>query len=628
MVYHLNHLKIKLTGIVCLIVFISCGGTNDVDISGELKKWHRIELSFTGPSTDEMAEDNPFLNYRLEVTFTNQGESYTVPGFYAADGNAAESSSDSGNIWKVRFTPDAVGEWSYSISFKKGKNIAIAEDFLNTENSQIESAGLMDGATGTFSVSDTDKTKPDNRARGRLDYVGESYLKYAESGDYFIKVGVDAPENLLGYADFDAHTNALDFLKTWEPHAQDFRADAEPFTWQGGKGKNLLGAIDYLASEGLNVFSFLTFNVDGDDRNIFPYLLKVPVDEYESYASDKKNKEAWETMFHKTRFDVSKLEQWERIFDYAEGKGMFLHFKTNETETDHLMDAGVFGTEGKLYYRELIARFGHHLALNWNLGEENDQPIENVIEVAEYIKSLDAYDHHRVVHTFPNKDDRYQKLIGNQSVLTGASLQLSDAEFRDVHDRVLKWKRKSDSTGVKWALAVDEPGKANIALLPDDEDPTHDLPRARALWGTLMAGGYGVEWYFGYDSPNSDLTAEDFRSRDDFWKQNKYAHQFFTEYLPFWEMENANELTEDETSYCFVKSDEIYAVYLHPEQQTTRLDLGESGKTFTVKWFDPRNGGDLQIGSVQEIRAEAGFQSLGDPPADPEKDWVVIVQAS
>ena len=122
----------------------------------------------------------------------------------------------------------------------------------------------------------------------------------------------------MAYADFDESTNALGFEKNWAPHAKDFDQSGESFIWKGGKGKNLIGAINYLASEGLNVFSFLTFNVDGDDRNIFPQLLKVSKDQYEAYASIKKNKKAWETMFHKTRYDVSKLDQWERIFEYAE----------------------------------------------------------------------------------------------------------------------------------------------------------------------------------------------------------------------------------------------------------------------------------------------------------------------
>ena len=214
---------------------------------------------------------------------------------------------------------------------------------------------------------------------------------------------------------------------------------------------------------------------------MFPHILKAPISKYETYASNKKNIEAWETMFYKTRFDVSKLAQWERIFEYAETKGMFLHFKTHETETDHLMDKGVFGTEIKLYYRELIARFGHHLSMNWNLGEENNQPIPEVLKAANYIRNLDAYKSHLVIHTYPNKDERYKYLIGNQSPLTGASLQLSHKNFDDVYPRVLKWREKSNATGKKWALAVDEPGKAKIALLPDNEDPEHNYYRVKRI---------------------------------------------------------------------------------------------------------------------------------------------------
>ncbi|WP_298338924.1 DUF5060 domain-containing protein [uncultured Algibacter sp.] len=604
------------------ISFYSCNQHKEVQVEGELKKWHRIVLNFEGPQTSEMDIKNPFLNYRLDVTFRNKEKEYIIPGFYAADGNAAETGSDTGNIWQVRFTPNKIGEWTYSVSFKKGDNIAVSDDL-----SKAFSAGFMDGQTGTFTILESDKKGIDNRAKGRLQYVGESYLKFAESQKYFIKLGVDAPENLLAYTDFDVSTNALGFQKQWEPHAKDFDESGIPYLWQETKGKNLLGAINYLASEELNVFSFLTFNVDGDDRNIFPHLLKVPVEDYETYASIKKNKEAWETMFHKTRFDVSKLDQWERIFEYAETKGMFLHFKTHETETDHLMDKGVFGIEGKLYYRELIARFGHHLSMNWNLGEENNQPIEEVKKVAEYVSKLDAYNSHLVIHTFPNKDDRYAKLIGNQSPLTGASLQLSHPEFNDVHPRVLKWRNKSNATGRKWALAVDEPGKANIALLPDDEDSEHNFARSRAMWGTLMAGGFGVEWYFGYASPNSDLTCEDFRSRDLFWDQNRYALHFFNTYIPFWEMEPRNELiTTEDMSYCFAKQDEVYVIYAEANAQKIKLDLGKTNKIYKVKWYDPRNGGDLHNGSITLIKA-AGKVLLGLPPSQNQSDWVLLIQA-
>ena len=91
-------------------------------INGELKKWHKVTLTFTGPETEEMHTYNPFLNYRLNVTFRNADKTYVVPGYFAADGNAGETSADSGNVWKVHFAPDETGSWDYEVSFRMGSN--------------------------------------------------------------------------------------------------------------------------------------------------------------------------------------------------------------------------------------------------------------------------------------------------------------------------------------------------------------------------------------------------------------------------------------------------------------------------------------------------------------------------
>lgn len=598
----------------------ACSQPANIELRGELKRWHKVSLCIEGPETSEMDDNNPFLNYRLDVLFTHKDTSFLIPGFYAADGNAAETSAESGNIWMVHFSPNLIGEWHYDIRFKKGEEIAVA-----SKPATITSAGKADGQTGTFTITESDKTGEDNRAKGRLNYVGKPYLQYEGSEAYLIKLGVDAPENLFAYEDFDATPNVFGLRKNWSFHESDFDEKARPFLWQGDKGKNLLGAIKYLSSEYLNVFSFLTFNIDGDDRNVYPYLLNTSHEAYETYAGEKKHVGSWDSLFHKTRFDVSKLEQWERILDYSESLGMFLHFKTHETETDHLMDGGVFGTEGKLYYRELIARFGHHLVLNWNLGEENNQPIAEVKKAADYVYSLDPYKHHLVIHTFPNQDDRYAELIGDQSPLTGASLQLSESDFKDVHGRVLKWRKNSDATGKRWALAVDEPGKANTALLPDEEDMEHNDARQRALWGTLMGGGYGVEWYFGYKSPHSDLTCQDFRSRDLFWDQNRYARQFFEQHVPFQTMEPEDELTMDELSYCMADKGNVYVVLLPMGLETTEIQLADEGKNYSVRWYDPRNGGELQEGSISSVSPGSNVQ-IGYPPSDREKDWLVLIQ--
>src|SRR5215211_4102880 len=58
-------------------------------VTGEFKKWHPLTISFTGPSTTETnSSPNPFLDYRLQVSFTSpSGKSIEVPGFYDGDGN-------------------------------------------------------------------------------------------------------------------------------------------------------------------------------------------------------------------------------------------------------------------------------------------------------------------------------------------------------------------------------------------------------------------------------------------------------------------------------------------------------------------------------------------------------------
>ena len=201
--------------------------------------------------------------------------------------------------------------WEYLVSFRTGEQIAVSDD--RETGKAVED---VDGQTGTFEVEPTDKTGRDFRGKGRLEYVGERYLKFAGNGEYFLKCGADAPENLLAYADFDGAFKSDgvkdELIKTWGPHVRDWKT-GDP-TWADGKGKGLIGALNYLAEEGLNVFSFLPMNIEGDDRNVFPYL-----DYHERF-----------------RLDVSRLAQWEIVFEHADKLGLFLHFKTQETENDQL----------------------------------------------------------------------------------------------------------------------------------------------------------------------------------------------------------------------------------------------------------------------------------------------------
>lgn len=575
-------------------------------VSGELKKWHKLSLEFEGPNTSEAADENPFLNYRLNVVFKHvtTGKTYLIPGYYAADGNAGNTGATSGNIWKVHFAPDETGEWTYEVDFKKGKWAAVRT------SAKLPSAKYMDGIRGAISIAKSDKTGRDFRGKGRLQYVGERYLKFAGTGEYFLKCGSDAPENLLAYDQFDGtfhndgHKDNL--VKTWEAHRQDWK-EGDP-SWKNGKGKELVGAINYLASKGMNAFSFLTMNIAGDDQNVFPYV------DYDTYD----------------RFDTSKLDQWEVLFEHADKLGMFLHFKTLEHENQGLLDNGGTGLNTKLYYRELIARFGHHLALNWNLAEETGDwtatpptfplDLQERLRLAEYVSSIDAYNHHIVIHN----GEWFDGLYGPDSKFTGASLQTNKADFSNVHKSVLRILNDSKEAGKIWAVACDEPGDAQHALITDAEDAEHNDARKNGLWGAMMAGAWGTEWYFGYKHPHSDLSCQDFRSRDLFWDQGRFCLEFFkNNNIPVWEMEANDALISSEGDYVLAKPGNTYVVYLKNGGEST-LDLGRDGETYMLKWYNPRKGGELQQTKIKTITGN-GKQSLGLPPKEKNRDWVVLV---
>ena len=196
--------------------------------------------------------------------------------------------------------------------------------------------------------------------------------------------------------------------------------------------------------------------------------------------------------------------------------------------------------------------------------------------------------------------------------------------MNNTHTRTIKWIDDSARAGRPWFVCLDEIGPFAHGVLPDAEDPEHNQVRKEALWGNLMAGGAGVEWYFGYQHPHTDLNLEDFRSRDAMWDQTRYALEFFQKHLPFTDMVHADARTAATNDYVFADEGVAYAVYLK-DGGTPVLDLGPSGAgEFRVQWYNPRAGGALLDGAVTYVIGP-GMVSLGGPPSDPTADWVVLV---
>jgi hypothetical protein len=445
--------------------------------------------------------------------------------------------------------PDAVGEWTWKASFRQGRNISVSDDDLESE------PATFDGATGSFRVQPTDKSGRDFRAHGRLEYTGERYLRFAGSRQTFLKGGADSPENFLAFVEFDGtwsqkktgaqpeHGEALSSgLHCYEAHAGDWH-EGDP-VWRGGKGRNIIGALNYLAGKGMNSVYFLTMNVAGDGDDVWP----------------------WTQPDERFFFDCSKLDQWELVFEHMTRQGLMLHVMTQETENDALLDSGELGLQRKLYYRELIARFAHHPALVWNLGEENVNTARQRKAFASWIRQHDAYQHPIVVHTYPDdKQNVYPGLLGFEH-LDGPSLQISPQT--QVHAQTLEWIERSAKAGRPWFVCLDEIGPADTGVKPDAGDPEHFEVRWHSLWGNLMAGGAGVEWYFGYKYAHNDLNAEDWRSRDRMWDQTRHALEFFQRHLPFSRMSQADDLSPARfTPFTCPKAEQRNSTWAKPKER-------------------------------------------------------------
>ncbi len=583
----------QASDIVKVSVVECAGGAPEPD--GSLRPWHRLGFDFQGPGANEGGNPNPFRDYRLTVRFvhTSTGVVYHVPGFFEADGRPDLTGATGGTVWRTWFTPDRAGDWYYTVSFRTGTDVAVSLD------PQAGTPTSFDGLSGCFEVMKALKTEPGFRADGRLGYTDEHYLRHMGSGKPYLKGGANSPENLLAYVDFDQTPNAM---HSYGPHLGDWTA-GDP-TWKGGLGKSLIGGVNYLAGQGVNAMYFLTFNVAGDGNDVW----------------------MWTSSTERERFDVSKLAQWEVLFNHMDDMGVAQHVITQEQENDtgsKAIDNGSLGLERMLYYRELVARFGHHLGIVWNLGEENGNSTSQLQDFYDYITALDPYDHPVVVHSYPgDQDDVYGPLL-DLDRLEGASLQSLTADL--VHQQTLMWRSESQAHGRPWFVASDETGPSSDGVLPDNVDLQHDEPRKEILWGNLMAGGAGVEWYFGYDYPNNDLDCEDWSQREAMWEQTGHALSFFNEHLPFTEMEPNDELVTNSKAWCFAAEDDTYAVYL-PKGGATWLDLGSSTRTFDVLWFDPRNGGDLLTGTVLEVEGP-GWVNIGTHPGGaPGQDWAGLVQ--
>jgi hypothetical protein len=492
-------------------------------------KWSKIELSFRGPASLGRGEPNPFAA-RLDVDFRSPGgRHYRVPGFYDGDGRGGLD----GDVWKVRFSADETGSWTYTT---------------------ISDHRQLNGKTGQFAVTDIPARAEGLWQWGRLEAVGTAengirYLKFRD-GPYWLKAGCDDPENFLG--------GGCENFDTLEERK---------------------AAVNHLAERGINSLYMMTNNIDGDDKDVWPWLGGTAREAKANSVGD-------------VRFDVARLEQWRELFEHMQVKGVVTYLVLED-------DNAWQGYDHARYYREMIARFGYLPGLIFNFNEEYNEnyKLPQALEYMRQLADLDPYDHPRGIHNVNTPHDAYidAPQIDFTSIQTGSPAG-RDPGALSHNQRAIDWIERCRSRDRRVLMIGFDEGR------PEED--------RRAWWSAYLGGGvWEAHVLPPYDQPMS--------AWEQVWTELGGTRAFM-ESLPFWEMAPANDVVPSGNAFCLAKRGEAYALYL-PAGGEVVVDL-PAGQEYSVGWWNPNQGRSGKL--THQSRASGGRQALTAPASG---DWAVRI---
>jgi len=126
--------------LIIALLFTACNQSKEI---AKTEQWDVYEIELTGPS-----EGEPFIDVELSAVFKLKEESISVPGFY--DGNG---------IYRIRFSPDAVGDWTYKT---------------------ISNVKVLSGKKGSLEC-----VNAAGRNHGPVKIVNTFYLEYADTTPFY-----------------------------------------------------------------------------------------------------------------------------------------------------------------------------------------------------------------------------------------------------------------------------------------------------------------------------------------------------------------------------------------------------------------------------------------------------------
>jgi hypothetical protein len=418
----------------------------------------------------------------------------------------------------------------------------------------------LDRSSGSFEVfsNNTCNIEAENEdlyCKGYLQHLGGYYLQF-QNGESWLKAGLDDPENFLGTAFGD---------------------------WKAKRDQ-----IDELSRLGINSIYVITNNIDGDRKDTWPW-----------YGGTESQAKA-----NPDRFDVAKLQAWEDFFTYTQMKGIVLHFVFND-------DSAWRGYDEYLYIREMIARFGHHPGMIWNVGEEANEIFTDAeqFDFAAMIRDLDPNAHPVTVHR-----KAPWPFLGDQE-FDSASIQVGDggADFSrtnlvDYNSIVREHRERSDQRGHPIPIMIDETPRITEVNL----DVSTKF-RTQVLYPIFLGGGNFELHYRDVYGQSGSVSIEDLEPLI----MDMVRLRRFLEQLPYPDMQPCNYLLAHQENLCFGEMGSVYVIYL-PYGGAEEINLSGMDGIFEGTWIDPKNGNIFPADSYEG----GGLSAFSAPDGE---DWVLFL---
>ena len=355
---------------------------------------------------------------------------------------------------------------------------------------------------------------------GFLHYVGGFYLKFMD-GPYWLKTGADDPEEFLGEGVF-------------------------------GKWSGKRAAVDYLASHGINSMYMVLLDYPGDSGLVFPWL---DPDE-------------------QSRIDLEKMKRWEGIFDYIREREIVLNLVLED-------DGALIPVDRESYYRQMVARFGHHTGLIWSLREEYNERYssERAIQWAHLLQEIDPYDHPIALHNVNTPADWF--LQSDAFTVTSIQTDKPSAELlpRQFNQGALQWRQAAQAAGRPVMISYDETGKISSS----DKDRSYARKMA---WCLVLAGAhFELHTYPMSEYPEFEAL----------WGDVGRLARFMTR-LHFWEMQPRNDLVSENAVALAKGGYELVAYTV--DGSPISVDLSGFSGELTCEWYDPRTGESVVASAV------------------------------